>query len=296
MNSTQLRAFQAVAETGSFGRGAERLLVSQPAVSLHVAALERSLKTKLLDRLPRGVALTEAGRTLLGFVQQIARIEQAAAEAMAELSGLRRGQLRIGGSTTVGAYLLPPIIARFNASHPSIRTELTVANTTDIEQQLLDGQLDLGVTEGVADHEDLAARVVFKDELVLIVPPTHALAKQPTVHARQLAKYRLMLREVGSGTREVIERALARQGVDLGETLTIGGTEAIKQSVIAGLGIAIVSRLTIGLEIAAGKLTIVSMPGLKLSRPLHLLNVKGRTISTAGQAFIDLLKTPEMVQ
>ena len=298
INRNHLALFRAVAEAGGFSRAAEVVHVSQPAISMQVAELEESLGTPLFDRLPRGVRLTDAGETLLGYAQRISTLEGEAERAMRELRGLARGRLALGASTTIGSYLLPTILGDFRRLHPAVELHLTIANTDEIKNRLIDRTLDLGLTEGTPPQDEvLSARVFSEDDLIVIAPPNHPFAanargkhRPKPITARQLCAQPMIVREPGSGTREVIDRALAAcraQARDV--ALILSTTEAIKRAVAAGLGLAVVSRLCVGLELAGGLLVEVPVRDLKLRRPLHELTLRGRQPSPSAQAFTGLL-------
>ena len=291
MNPTHLAAFRAVAAAGGFVKAAECLGVSQPAVSAQVRELERDVKAKLFDRTPRGARLTAAGDLLLQYAERLAALEADARDALADLSAVRRGRLAVGASTTVGVYLLPGVLGRFREAHPDVRLEPFVGNTDAVQRRLLDGTLDLGLTEGdaPADADGLTVRVFARDELVVIAPPTHPLAKKRRPAAADLNGLPLIVREPGSGTRAVVEHALAAAKVTPGDLLTLGHTEAIKRAVAAGLGISVLSELAVRQESADGRLAVLRPAGLRLRRPLHLLTVAGRSPSPAAAAFVALL-------
>ena len=298
INRNHLALFRAVAEAGGFSRAAEVVHVSQPAISMQVADLEAALGAPLFDRLPRGVRLTDAGKTLLGYAQRIATLEAEAERAMRELRGLERGRLSLGASMTIGGYLLPAVLGDFRRAHPGVELQLAIANTETIKTRLIDGTLDLALTEGMPPEDpELSTRVFGEDELVVIAPADHPLVK-PTagkrrvrpIDARQLCAQPLILREPGSGTREVLLQALAGCGAEPGEVvLTLTNTEAIKRAVLAGLGLAVVSRLCVTMELAGGVLVEVSTRGLKLRRSLYEVTVRGRQPSPSVQAFVALL-------
>ena len=300
MNRNHLALFRAVAEAGGFSRAAGIIHVSQPAISMQVAELEESVGTPLFDRLPRGARLTDAGQTLLGYAQRIGTLEAEAERAMQELRGLSRGRLALGASTTIGSYLLPSVLGDFRRLHPAVELQLTIANTEEIKDRLLDRTLDLGLTEGIPPQDDdLNTRVFSQDDLIVIAPQNHRFAanapgkRHPKpITARQLCTQPMIVREPGSGTREVIDRALAAchtQATDV--ALTLSTTEAIKRAVAAGLGLAIVSRLCVGLELAGGSLFEVPVRELKLRRPLHELTLRGQHLSPSARAFTALLAT-----
>ena len=299
LNRNHLALFRTVAEAGGFSRAAQVVHVSQPAISMQVAELEEALGAPLFDRLPRGVRLTDAGKTLLNYAQRIATLEEEAERAMRELRGLARGRLALGASTTIGSYLLPAVLGKFRARHPAVELQLTIANTEEIKTRLIDRTLDLGLTEGTPpEDEELSARAFYEDELIVIASPGHPFARGGTgkvrlkgITARQLCAQPLVVREAGSGTREVVDRALA--GGDAraeNVALTLSSTEAIKRAVAAGLGLAVVSRLCVGLELAGGVLVEVPVRDLKLRRPLYALTLRGRQGSPSALAFAALLE------
>jgi DNA-binding transcriptional LysR family regulator len=290
MDLDKLRAFAAVAQEGNITRAARRLRTSQPAVSKQVSELEDSLGAVLFDRLPRGVRLTAAGEVLMRHTQQILAAERSAETEIAELSGLTRGKLSIGASTTIGSYLLPGVFGAFHRGHPQVKLELEIANTTAIQAMALDGRIDLGLTEGFVPTDQLTAEVVHADEMVPILAPGHPLAKKPTVSLRELSRVPLISREQGSGTRDVIEAALAAQNIEIEPVMSLGSTESVKRAVAVGLGFAIVSRLTVELELAAQKLQVLHVTDLSIRRPLHLVRIKGKRESRAVSVFLKMLR------
>jgi DNA-binding transcriptional LysR family regulator len=286
MTDAQLAAVLAVAQEGSFSRAAERLMVSQPAISLHVAELEGKLKLKLFDRLPRATRPTEAGRVLAEFARRIQGIRAEAEHAMADLRGLRRGRLAVGATLTIGAYLLPELLGRFRRAHPEIELELVVANTEDIQQRLRDATLDVGFTEGEPGGDGLQSTVFAQDELIAIAPPGHPLLEHKRVTAAMFCRYPLLAREAGSGTRAVAERALASRGIAIKPALVLPQAEAIMRCVAEGLGVAILSELAAGREVASGRLMRIKLSDLTIRRPLYVERLSGRATSSALAALL----------
>ena len=295
MNLNQLRAFAAIAEEGSVTRAARRLAVSQPALSKQLSDLEASLGVMLCDRLPRGIRLTEAGLVLREHAERLRAIEAAAEADIAALVGVDRGRLSVGASTTIGSYLVPQLFGEFRRTYPGIALELRIANTRAIQSALLAGELDLALTEGFVDAEPLEVEVFDHDEMRVIVAPDHPWAERRKVKLRELATAPMVLREVGSGTRDVIEAALAERGVALKPVMALGSTEAVKHAVSAGLGVAIVSELTVRLELATGRLVDVQVEGLAIRRALHLLRLAARRPSATAAAFLERLRAPGLV-
>lgn len=287
----QFEVFLAVAKAGSFRAAAEAMHLSQPALSQHVAEMERELGTRLFDRLGRKVALTEAGRVLEDHAHRLFASLASAREAVADLSGLKRGSLVLGASTTPGIYVLPGIIAAFQKKYPGVALSLRIANSALIEEQIRGNELDLGVVGGHPlrlGEECVAAGLL--DELVLIVPPSHPWARRREILPSLLEGERLLVREEGSATRQVTERAIQRAGGHIKASMELGHTEAIKQAVMAGLGVAFVSIHAIRGELAADRLRAVRLRGLRIQRHFHIIHNEARTLSASARTFIELLK------
>lgn len=294
MNLHHLRVFATIAHEGSITAAARALHVSQPAVSKQLADFERDLDLGLFDRLSRGVRLTAAGQVLLGHADRLFAAEAAAETDLERLRGLRFGHLSIGASTTIGSYLVPAVFGAFHRAHPEVELELEIANTAAIQDAVLGGRIDLGLTEGFVSSEALEVEVVYRDELVLIAPPDHPLAGGDPVEPAVLRDVPFICREQGSGTRDVIEAALAEAGLpDLDPSLTLGSTEAVKHAVSGGLGVSFVSRLTVELELASERIAVVPVRGLRIDRALHLVTLHDKSASPAAAAFIELLRRQE---
>jgi len=286
LNLHHLRVFAAVAEQRGFSRAAASLRISQPAVSKAVSLLERQVGVPLIERAGRESRLTAAGDRLAMRARELFGVETAAEEELRALRGLEEGSLRVGASTTIATYLLPPILARFHEAHPAIVLRVTSANTRDITRALLERRLDIALVEGPVEHPRIVARRWQSDELVVIAPPGHRLVSRRTVAVRELAAERFVVRERGSGTREVAERALSKHGVRPPAALQLGSTEAVKQAVAAGLGLAIVSRYTVEDQLELGRIALVRLRGVGLGRALTELRVQGRRPSAPAAAFL----------
>ena len=287
----QFEVFLAVARAGSFRAAAEVLHLSQPALSQHVAELERELGARLLDRLGRRVALTEAGRVLEDHARRVFATLASARETVAELAGLKRGALLIGASTTPGIYVLPQLAARFQERYPGIALRVRIANSAHIEDQIRANELDLGVVGGHESRpgEECLAKGM-RDELVLIVPPGHRWSRRREIAPNLLGAERLLVREEGSASRQVTERALQHVGARIGATMEVGHTEAIKQAVMARLGVAFVSSHAIVGELRTGQLCALRLRGHRIRRHFHVIHNEARTLGASGRAFVDLLE------
>jgi len=289
INLNQLRVFKAVFDEGSITAAARRLRISQPAVSKQLAELEESLGTTLVDRLPRGVRLTAAGELLQQHTRRVFQAETDAEAAMAAFLGLDKGRLAVGASTTIGSYLVPGVFGEFHEQHRGVTLELQIGNTQTILQAVREGLLDVGFTEGLESAEGLDTEVFAHDEIVLIVSPRHRLASVGRLECRQLDHAPLILRERGSGTREVVEAALAERGLQFEPAMSLGSSEAVKNAVARGLGLAFVSRLTVELELSTGRLKVLELTDLTLRRALHQMTLKGKHPSPAAQEFLRIL-------
>jgi DNA-binding transcriptional LysR family regulator len=289
MNRNHLALFHAVAQAGGISRGAAAARVSQPAVSKQIAELEGALGVRLLDRLPRGCRLTEAGKILADYAHRWRSVENDAARAIEEYRGLKRGRLAIGASQTIGGYLLPGAIAEFHRQFPEIELQLEIGNTGHVQRLLLEGAIELGLTEGTLESEELESTVFFKDELVVIAPAGHPLLGKKRVTVREICREPFILREEGSGTRAVMERALRRRGLKIKPFLSLVSPEAIKNLVAAGMGLSIVSRLIVALELQTGSLGIIPLKDLTIQRPLHWQRIRGRSQSPVLAKFLEVL-------
>ena len=287
----QFEVFLAVARAGSFRAAAEVLHLSQPALSQHVAELERELGARLFDRLGRRIALTEAGRILEEHAQRVFATLASARETVAELEGLKRGSLLIGASTTPGIYVLPHLAARFQKRYPGITLRVRIANSAHIEEQIRANELDLGVVggHGFRSGEECLAKGM-PDELMLIVPPGHRWSRRREIAPDLLGTERLLMREEGSASRQVTERALQHVGARIGPMMELGHTEAIKQAVMAGLGIAFVSSHAIAGELRTGQLAALRLRGYRIRRHFHVIHNEARTLGASARAFMDLLE------
>ena len=290
MNLNHLGVFHAVAQAGGMTQGAERLDISQPAVSKQVQQLEGALGVHLFDRIGRRVRLSQAGEILANYARLLFALAREAEQAMANVRAVGRGKLTIGASTTIGTYLLPGVLAEFSRRHPQVELLVRIENTEEVHRRLAGHELDLGLTEGLVEDEEFEAEVFHQDELVVIAAPGHRLAGQPRVSLGAVREEPFILREPGSGTRAVEERALARLKLPVRVVMALGSTEAIKRVVAEGVGLAIVSRLAVVAECAAGTLAVLPVAGLRIDRPLYLVRRRGRRDSPALQAFCGVLR------
>jgi len=291
MTLRQLEVFLAVAREKSFSLAAKKIRSSQPTLSEHVSELETELGKQLFFRRGRRrvVTVTEAGRVFAEFAERAISAIEGGRQALADLDGLTHGSLLIGASTTPGLYVLPRLIAAFRTKYPGVDVKLQIANSQSIEGRVRERELDLGIVGGHAlrpGEECLAAGML--DELVLIVSPAHAWARRRDVTPESLADEPLLVREEGSATRSVTERALQR--VKFRVAMELDHTEAIKQGVMAGLGVAIVSLYAVQGEIAAGRLRALRLRGVPIQRHFHVIHHEARRVTASARAFMELFE------
>jgi DNA-binding transcriptional LysR family regulator len=299
MNLHHLRLFTAVVEHGGFTKAAAALNLSQPAISKSLKELETELNLPLIDRSERGVRLTDAGRALYARARELFGVERIAERELRELRGLKRGVLRIAASTTIATYMLPPVLGRFHFRHPRVRIQVSSANTRTVLRMLLESRVDVALVEGPVSHARVDVIPWRDDELVVIAHPDHHLASGVSsrpIAADALAGEQFLVREPGSGTREVTERVLARHGIRLTNTMRVGGTEAMKQAVAAGLGLAIVSRAAAGDQLALGRIAVLDVKDLVIGRMLTQLRLRDRVSTVAAKELELLLADTDAVE
>jgi DNA-binding transcriptional LysR family regulator len=290
MNLNHLAVFHAVAHCQSVSRGAEHLMISQPAVSKQIKLLEKSLGAILLDRLPRGVRLTAAGEALADYARRIFSLDAEAERVLGEMAGLRRGRLAVAATPTIGVYMLPAALVKFRRKFPGIEMRMEVHPTPTIERLIVEGAIDVGLAESKPLSTEVEARVFASDRLVAIAPRRHELARRRSVRARDLCREPFLVRETGSGTKSLVERALDERGLSVEPVMSLGSTEAIKRAVMEGVGVAIVSRLAVEAEIRSGRLAEIRVGDLLIERPLYWITARARTPSRAVKAFEALLR------
>ncbi len=291
MTLKQLQVFLAIARERHFTRAAHRINLSQPTLSEQLAELERELGTRLFVRRHGGQTLpTEAGRVFEGYAARVVSTVADARQAIEEIDGLKRGSLVIGASTTPGIYLLPAVVGLFRARHPGIDLRLEIGNSRLIEDRVRANEVDLGIVGGhelAPGERCLAAGLV--DELMLVVAPRHPWRGRRQLAPARLEEQPMLIREEGSATRRVMERALQQAGIAARAGMELGHTEAIKQGVIAGLGVAFVSIYAIRGELATRRLHALRLRGLRIQRHFHVIHNDARELSATARAFARLL-------
>jgi DNA-binding transcriptional LysR family regulator len=293
MADRRLQVFHTVARLLSFTKAAETLHMTQPAVTFQVRQLEEHFNTRLFDRTHNRISLTEAGKQVYGYADKIFELYAEMEDAVRKVTGEISGALIIGASTTIAEYMLPALLGDFKASYPDVTVHLKVSNTDGIVAMVENNDIDLGVVEAPVTNKNLAVEVCRMDQLVLIVPPGHPLAREQSVPLQVLVEYPFICREEGSGTREVISEYMQRGGLnggDLRVCIELGSPEAIKGAVEAGMGISITSRATILKELQLGSLVAVPLDP-PLERPFSFVHQKQKFRHRAMDELLDFARS-----
>lgn len=287
----QLRIFKMVADCGSFSRAAELLHLSQPAVSHQVKALSRSVRAPLFEEIGRRIHQTAAGKLLYEHASRIIADFETAGHAVDEFHGLRRGLLRLAGDTTVGIYVLPDVLGAFREAHPEVDVSLDVGNRQRVYDRLLANAADFVVVGRPWPRPaiPLVVRPFLPNELIAIAAPQHPLAAARRISLARLAVEPFITREVGSGTRETAEATLRRTGRPVRTVMELASNGAIKRAVARGLGVAIISRYAVSLELRLGLLVSLPVVGFPLRRQWHLVHARGKRFGPVEAAFVSFI-------
>lgn len=298
MNITfrQLKIFEAVARHLSFTRAAAELHLTQPAVSMQVKQLEQEAGVPLLEQVGKRIHLTEAGAEMHRYSRAISTLLTEAELVFAEMKGLKRGRLNIAVASTAN-YFVPRLLATFRVRHPEVTVSLDVTNRAGLIRALAENQTDLVIMGQPPEDMDLVAESFMPNPLVVIAPPSHPLAGVKRVPVQRLQGETFLVREPGSGTRSLMERVFAEKGLNLATPIEMSSTEAIKQGVEAGLGLALLSVHTLEMELALQRLVVLDVEGFPVLRGWYIVYRAGKRLSAVAQAFRDFIlqETPAIV-
>jgi DNA-binding transcriptional LysR family regulator len=285
----QLRAFIAIAESGTFTAGAARVHVTQAAISMQIRQLETEIGAKVFVRAPRHVILTEAGENLLHRARQILREHDAALEEIAELAGAERGRLRIGSaSAMVLTDQLPRVLKELRKQHPRAEISVTSGTSESLVEQIVAGELDIAFVSLPVDVRGIQTERLSEDQLVAIASPRHKLAKQKTISAYMLAGEKLILGERGGNTRRLIDQFFAQAGVSLKVAMELSRQAAIRRMVEEDMGVGIVPLQSVKDEVERGKLVRWWIEGAQINWQLGLAQLSGGYESPIMQKFVTL--------
>ena len=289
LNLHQLATFQVVAKHCSYVRAAEELHFSQPAVSAQIRHLEESLGVKLFDQIGRKTHLTQAGEELYLYSQKIFSVIEETLDTMESLRSPQYGRLSVGADTTVGTYVIPGLLGKFHQMYPDVDITLDVVNRAALVEAIMNNRIDMAIVGRVPDDIPVEIEPFAPNELVLVASPYHRLANVPGVPLTELAKEHFLLREVGSGTRAALETVFQEAGIPLQVSMQVGNNSAIKQSVAAGLGIALISRVALDMELETNRLVILDVEGFPIMRQWRLVHIKDKHLSATAHAFKSFL-------
>lgn len=285
--------FKEVAETKNITLSAKKLHMSQPSISLQIQNLENQYGARFFDRTNKGVTLTKEGQIFYAHVRSVLDLLANAKEQISALAKDQRGLIYLGATLTIGEYILPNILAFLYKTHPDVDFKVKIANTEQISQDVLEKKIHIGLIEGpVPRHKDLNVESFWEDELVVVIPYFHPWASRNSITLAELPHERLVTREDGSGTRKVMENALKERGLDpeqLNVTMELGSTQAIKQLVSAGLGITIISSLTVSRECDQKIFKMLKIQDSPIYRPLSILTNARTTQTKDERLLINLL-------
>jgi DNA-binding transcriptional LysR family regulator len=292
MNVTQLRAFVAVVEHGSFSEAARVMGLSQPAVTMQIQALESDLGVTLLERHYRRIEMTEAGRALLPYARVVMGQMEAAREEIERIADQVGGHLTIAASTTPGQYVLPKLLGSFLRGHPDAGVSLRVADTTEVVDLVESGEAQIGMTGAEVPGTRAVFEAMGRDRLVLVCPPDSHLLKEEDLSLADVAEEPFIMREAGSGTRMVFEDTLRAGGIDpadLRVVIDLGTSEAILSAVEGGMGVGVVSDWVAGKALQLGTIAVVPVPDFPVERPFYAVTPRGQ-LRRAAEALLDHLR------
>jgi len=293
MEDHKLKVFCTVAETKSFSKTSEIIHLTQPAVSLQVQALEEIYETKLFDRTSGSINLTPSGEVLYKYAKDILALYALAEKDISKITGLVKGSIKIGAGTTFGNHILPSIIVDFKRTHPKIEIDVFIGNTKRIMDLLHAGAVDVGIVGDVPSKSKVVVEPIMSDELYFIAPPDHPWSKKKTISVLEIQKEPIVFREEGSGTRLIIERFLADNGVSVSNlqiAVILGSTSSIKEAVEKGMGVSILSKWAVRKEVQRGILKAIAPKEGRITREFSLVIPKNTILPHAVDEFISYLK------
>jgi DNA-binding transcriptional LysR family regulator len=287
----QLEAFINVLEHNGFGAASRALHLSQAAVSERIANLERAIGMRLLDRNPREIQATPVGKHFYTLAKQLLEHRTAISLELAELAGVIRGSLNIGASTIPGEYVLPELLPGFCTKYPQIELNMRIHDSAEVMDFVHKGEFEVGVVGARSAEKHFHVEQLWDDRLVLAVPAGHRLAGRKRIRVDEIADAPFIIREQGSGSRKLLEEVLANKDIKLPRvTAVLGSTTAVKEAVIAGLGVTLISERAVAREVAAGILAVVELQGLRFERNFLLITDRNRTQSPLCRRFVEYLQ------
>lgn len=288
MSNFRLKVFHAVAVHLNFSKAAEELYISQPAVTKNIKELEGELDVKLFNRSSSKVTLTDAGKIVFDYAKQVLDLNKRMAFDLCTLKQKYSGQLKLGASTTIGQYVLPPVLAKFHVKYADIKLTLLNDNTEKIEQSLLNNEIDFGIVEGSSKNNQIKYIPFIKDEIVAIAHTSQPLSEKDEIDLSELKSLPLVLREAGSGSLEVILEKLKTHHIrlnDLNILMHLGSTESIKTYLANSNSLGLISINAVSKEIANGGFKVIDIKGFEIERMFYFIHTHGK-LSGLGELFM----------
>lgn len=299
LNFHQLHIFHTVAERGSFSAAAQTLYMTQPAVTMQVQSLEEYFGTKLFMRSTKKIELTEAGKVLLPYAKKSIDLIRDTDLVMTSFTKELKGRLMLGASLTIGESILPRWLGPFGKEFPNIGISMKVMNTAHLIEEIETHQLNFAIIEAPIQHPDMHIEAVMEDELVLVVPSDHPLNELKELELGDVLQYPFILREKGSGTRQVMEDKLIENGYDplqLKIVMELGSTGAIKSAVEAGLGISFLSVSSVKHEVALGLVKTLPIQHITFKRKFYSIYLKSSLLPISAVTFLNFLRERDLRQ
>jgi len=291
MNFNQLRIFYSVARNSSVTLAAKELFLTQPAVSIQIHLLEEDHSVKLFNRSGKGITITEEGKLLLSYAERIFNLSDEMEEALWQMKSLDRGRLKIGSSRTIGSYYLPQLFEIFKLKYPHIEIQMDISNSSRVIEEILSFQNDIGFIGIDYFHKNLVLKPFIKERLVLITPPDHELTHKKAISYKDLNGQKMIMREKGSGTMELIKQELTKNKVSVETVMELGSNEAIKRAVEAGLGVSIISNNVVKREKDQGRIKVLHFSSNKdIIRYFYIIYHKDKYLSDLLKAFLDVAR------
>jgi DNA-binding transcriptional LysR family regulator len=288
----QLKVFETVAKHGSFSRAAKEMFVSQPTISFQIAQLSKTIGLPLFEKVGKRLFITEAGRELLVTCQQIFDKMAEFEMKVADLKGLKQGQLRLAAITTA-KYIIPRTLGKFCQLYPGIDVSLEITNHSSMGERMSANLDDLYIMSQVPENLDVTFQPFLEDALVVVAPANHPLAGENNIPIHRLVGESFIMRESGSGTRQAVQKLLDEHGLDVKVKLELGSNEAVKQAIAGGLGISVLSRHTLISKLATSSLTLLDVEHFPIKRNWYVVHLAGKQLSMIARTYYQyLLETP----
>lgn len=281
-----LKVFVTVIEQKNFSRAGDILNLSQPGVSLHIRNLENELGTKLIYRSPKQVQITEPGKILYRHAKQMLNHYETAIREINDFNNVVSGTMKIGASFTIGEYYLPKVLAEYAAQYPLVDIQIIISNSNEVIQGIRSNKLDIGLIEGETDYKDIYVSPFMNDEMIVVVPPVHPLSQMDIIEGSLLQNQTWVLREQGSGTRAYSDKLLSSLELNIKKSFIFTSIQGVKEAVMAGLGIALLSRLTVQKELKSKELKTFHLKNEPIIRPFSIVRKLDFEASKAMELFL----------